>query len=205
MKNSEEIWRQRLWIWLPPLVFFLLNLAAFSVYRLGYAGSVQSLGQTLKEDHGELRRLEAQRLDLERLIDRARANRQRVAALYEDRFSTRRHRLTEITAEVRGMAMKAGLDPREVSYPEEQIEDYGLVKRSFIFSVDGNYAELRKFIDLLERSESFLTLEDVTLGEGNKGPELRMNLRLSTLFAKEGAPETPRAAAPAPRRKAGAG
>ena len=56
------------------------------------------------------------------------------------------------------MARKAGLVPRSISYPEQEIQDYGLIKRSFIFSVAGTYVNLRKFITLLERSHSFLTL-----------------------------------------------
>ena len=38
MRSRGEIWRQRLWIWLPALLFFLANATAFSVYKLGYAG-----------------------------------------------------------------------------------------------------------------------------------------------------------------------
>ena len=40
MSNGDVIWRQRLWVWLPALVFFLANAAAFSVYRFGFAGDV---------------------------------------------------------------------------------------------------------------------------------------------------------------------
>src|SRR5262249_7156107 len=38
-------------------------------------------------------------------------------------------------------------------------------KRSFVFEVDGTYLDLRKFINLLELSDSFLTLEAVSLSE----------------------------------------
>jgi Tfp pilus assembly protein PilO len=190
MTQSDEIWRQRLWIWLPALVFFLANAGAFTVYRLGYAGNVQSLARDIDTEKDELKKLEANRLGLEKLIERADANRRQVDSLY-DRFATRRQRLTEVTAEVQSLAKRAGLDPRSLSYPEEEIEDYGLVKRSFIFSVDGNYLALRKFLNLLELSDSFLTLEDASVSETSKGEELRMNLTLSTLFTKE-RPPTPK-------------
>ena len=55
--------------------------------------------------------------------------------------------------------------PRALNYPEEQIQQYGLIKRSFIFNVDGTYTDLRKFINLLELSDSFLTLESAGLTE----------------------------------------
>jgi Tfp pilus assembly protein PilO len=184
MTSGEEIWRQRLWIWVPALVFFLANAGAFTVYRLGYAGNVQTLAEGIETEKVELKKLQAERGSLEKLITRADANRREVDTLYE-RFATRRQRLTEVTAEVQSLARKAGLDSRSFAYPEQEIEDYGLVKRSFIFSVDGSYVDLRKFINLLDLSDSFLTLEEVTLSETTKGQELRMNLTLSTLFTKE--------------------
>ena len=70
-----------------------------------------------------------------------------------------------MTAEVKDLAKRAGLAPRSITYPEEQIQQYGLIKRSFIFSVEGTYADLRTFINLLELSDSFLTLEDASLAE----------------------------------------
>ncbi|HEX3128628.1 MAG TPA: hypothetical protein VH394_14950 [Thermoanaerobaculia bacterium] len=187
MKDQSEIWRQRLWIWLPALLFFLANAVAFSVYRFGYAGQVQSLESDMESVREQLKPLEQKRIVLERRLQRARAAETEVQNLYSDRFSTRSQRLTRIMNEVKTLARQAGLNPKSISYPQQEIEDYGLVKRSFIFSVGGTYAEFRQFLNLLELTDSFLTLEAVTLSEegGDEGPELQMNLTLSTLFARE--------------------
>jgi hypothetical protein len=75
-----------------------------------------------------------------------------------------------------------------VSYPTEPLEAYGLRRRAFVFSVQGTYPDLRKFINLLELSDTFLTLEQVTLSESSGGA-LGIQLRVSTLFATgEGVP-----------------
>jgi Tfp pilus assembly protein PilO len=194
MTNGENIWRQRLWVWVPAVIFFLANLAAFGVYRLGYAGDVASLERSLKDRQADLHKVDTRRAELDRLIGGARSNHQRIIQLYDERFSTRRRRLTSVTAEVKKLASQAGLEPRDISYPEEEIEDFGLVKHSFAFGVEGSYLELRKFLNLLELSDSFLTLEEVNLTGDAKGPELRISLVLSTLFEKEGsaAEEAPR-------------
>jgi len=84
--SSPEIWRQRVWVWLPALVFFLLNLAAFAVYRLGYAGNIQSLETELDGQHHELATLKARQRELDSLLLRADANRRRFEELYDDRF-----------------------------------------------------------------------------------------------------------------------
>ena len=187
MKDQSEIWRQRLWIWLPALLFFLANAVAFSIYRFGYAGQVQSLGADMASVREQLAPLQEHRAALENRLRRARAAEAAVRELYADRFSTRSQRFTRLQTEVKTLARKAGLNPKMITYPKQDIEDYGLVKRSFVFPVEGTYGELRQFLNLLELTDSFLTLEAVTLSEesSDQGPELRMSLTLSTLFARE--------------------
>jgi type IV pilus assembly protein PilO len=187
MRGRDEIWRLRLWVWVPALVFFLANATAYVVYRFGFADRVESLNASLEQRQKELAPLAAERTRLERLIQRSQRNDVEIRRLYEERFSTRSQSLTRITREFYQLARTAGLDPGTVSYPQREIEEYGLVKRSIVFSVDGTYLELRKFINLLEVSESFLTLEEVTLAgeEAEQGPELHIRLVLSTLFARE--------------------
>ena len=187
MRDQSEIWRQRLWVWLPALLFFLANATAFTIYRLGYADQVQSLEARLEEVDKELAPETRTSRVLEQRLQKAKATEVAVRQLYDDVFATRSERLTRVTAEVRSLARKAGLNPRTIAYPQKEIEDYGLIKRSFVFPVDGTYVELRQFLNLLELSDSFLTLESITLSEegSDEGPELRMNLTLSTLFAEE--------------------
>jgi Tfp pilus assembly protein PilO len=203
MRSASEIWRQRLWVWVPALLFFLANATAYTIYRFGFADRVASLQEDLKERRERLDPLDARRQKLQTLLDRSKRNDLEIRKLYAESFSTRRARLTNINNEVKTLARKAGLDPRSFSYPEEQIQQYGLIKRSFIFSVEGSYVNLRKFINLLELSDSFLTLESINLmpgtserqGKGRgglaqaapspEGSELRISLTLSTLFARD--------------------
>lgn len=186
MTDPREIWRRRLWVWLPAVIFFVTNAAAWSVYKLGYAGQIEGVEQSLAEKTRARDLRLKERRDLEAQVEQVRTNRAQVSELYTKRFATRRQRLTAVTAEIKDLAAKAGLDPSAFTYPEEEIEDFGLVKRSFLFSVEGTYAELRKFVNLLELSPSFLTVEEVQLtGGGEDGPELRLSLIVSTLFAKE--------------------
>ena len=208
MRDQSEIWRQRLWIWLPALLFFLANAVAFSIYRFGYADRVAALEEDLEETREQLQPLQNERARLERLLVEARTTETQMAQLY-DRFSTRSQRMTSATAEVRSLVRKAGMNFRSVTYPERQIEDFGLIKRSFVFSVSGTYAELRQLINLLELSPSFLILDEIRLSESTgeegeeRGSDLRISLTLSTLFAgepgeSEGAGSARRAEAPAP-------
>jgi len=56
MKGPGEIWRQRLWVWVPALLFFLANATAYTVYRFGFADRVASLQEDLKTQKDRLDR-----------------------------------------------------------------------------------------------------------------------------------------------------
>jgi len=185
VRAPGEIWRQRLWIWVPALVFFLANAGAFAVYKLGYAGRIESLDDRLKELAQQQEDLKKKSQLANGMITSVRTNEAQVEQLYTDRLSTRSQRLTSVTAEVKKLAKEAGLVPKAITYPEEEIQEYNLIKRSFVFSVAGTYAELRKFISLLEASHSFLTIDEATVVNSTEGPELRIDLSLSTLFAND--------------------
>jgi type IV pilus assembly protein PilO len=160
-----DIWRQRLWVWATALAFLVVNCVGLLVYQLGYSDRVKTLQVDLHDQGARLAEAHAERQQLEGQLRQVRINRERILQLYDEHFSTRRRRLTGVTAEVKDLAKRAGLVPRSIAYPEEQIQQYGLIKRSFVFTVEGTYADLRKFINLLELSDSFLTLEEASLSE----------------------------------------
>jgi Tfp pilus assembly protein PilO len=202
VKAPGEIWRQRLWVWVPALLFFLANAGAFAVYKLGYAGRIESLDDRLKELAQQHQQLTDKSQQAATMIALVRTNEAQVEQLYTDRLSTRSQRLTTIDSEVKKLAAEAGLRPRSISYPEQEIEEYNLVKRSFVFSVEGTYTELRKLISLLETSRSFLSIDEITVANQTEagGKELRVDLKISTLFARDadsGPPPMPAARAAA--------
>jgi Tfp pilus assembly protein PilO len=180
-----EIWRQRLWIWVPALLFFLANVVAFAVYTVGYGGRLDALDDTLAAQEQKLKTLKAEQRDAEAMLTRVRTNEQQVQQLYAERLSTRSRRLTGIHAEVQAMAQKAGLVPRAFTFPERDIEEFGLVQRSYVFTVQGTYAELRRFINLIEASRSFLSIDEVRVSGNADEPELSIAIKISTLFARD--------------------
>lgn len=190
MRDQSEIWRQRLWVWLPALLFFLANAVAFSIYRFGYADRVQALNEDLDKVQEELQPVQARRVELETLLRKARTTETQVAQLY-GLFSTPSQRSTSAMTEVRNLSRRAGLDFRSINYGKREVEDIGLIRHSFTFSVAGTYGELRQFINLLELSPSFLILDEIGLSESSgeegveRGSELRITLTLSTLYTGE--------------------
>ncbi|MFP3940586.1 MAG: hypothetical protein ACLF0P_09795 [Thermoanaerobaculia bacterium] len=181
MIQGLAILRRRLWVWVPALVFFAANLALLSTYRLVYADRVEARRETLEDREADLAELEERSRELSELVSTARGSRERLRDLYRERLATERDRFTAVTAEIRELARRAGLEPSAMSYPTEEIGEYGLVERRFTFSVQGTYEELRRFVNFLELTSSFVALEQVSLSE-DEGARLGIRLSLSTLF-----------------------
>lgn len=177
----KETFRRYWKVWVPPLALVVLDLCALVGYQLLFAGNVVQLRAEVDAEQARLERIAAQRSELAELVLRARHSRAGIERLYASSFGTERERLTDWIREVKELAEQSGLVPSAITYPHEDLVDYGLLERSFIFPVRGSYTSLRQFINLLELTESFVVLEGVSMNESE--PELQISLSLSTLFA----------------------
>ena len=180
---SQSIWRRNLRSWLPPLLVFVVALAALLVYRLVFAGEARAGGRQVERREAEVAGLTEERERGERLVQRLVDNQRRIEEFRGQRLATEAERLTRVIAEVKELARRAGVEPSTIRYPEERLHEVGLTRRSIVFSVDGDYGGLRRFINFLELSDHFLTLEEVSLsGRAGESNVLRISLRVSTLF-----------------------
>lgn len=202
MRSVAPLWTERWRVWAPALAFFALNLALLLLYRFAYAGRVAALEERFAGRRAEQVAVEERRRELDELVARADRSRTLLAEFYRERVASESARLTRVIAEVKELARRSGLNPSTISYPEQQLADYRLVKKSFVFGVEGTYQELRQFINLLEVSPTFLTLEQISLSDaGQATPTLRISLRLAAYFrlGEEGEEGT----APAPAAESG--
>jgi hypothetical protein len=127
--NALQLWRERWRTWVPALGFFLFNIAALLLYQFVFSNRVALLEDRVQALTTSVKGLAEQRADLEKKAGRVDSYREQIAALYRDRFSTERQRLTRTLAEFKKLATEAGLQPQSVSYPEQELAEYGLVKK----------------------------------------------------------------------------
>jgi len=187
MTLGRGIWRRGLLLWLPALLFFVANLVALLVFQARYAGRAEVSQEELATAERDVENVVERRRELEERLAGIDTTRRQVEEFYAQRLAPESERLTRIIAEVKDLASRSGLQPQAISYPQQVIEDYGLRQRSLVFQVEGTYADLRKLVNLLEISDSFLTLEQVSLsGQGGAGARLAIQLRISTLFSIDG-------------------
>lgn len=180
-------WRKEVRLWLPALGLLVVNLTAFGVYRLFLSDNVEARARRVEQARTNYDLVVGQRERAERMAVRADRNERRLERLYKNRFKTEEQRITKVIAEVKSLAKRAGLDPPRINYPDEAIESYGLLKRSIVFGVDGSYSSLRRFINFLELTDSFVILEELRPSENYDATSSRLSisLRISTLFVAD--------------------
>lgn len=186
MSHPFEAWRRRVRLWTVPLVFFALNLAAFAVYHTTFAGNVEALQDLVLAAARDREAIAAERGTSIAYLERLEGRRDTVEQLYSQTFATEAERLTDVIREAKRLAHQAGLTPRNITYPDTLLEAQGMVEKKIVFPVDGTYDQLRRFINFLELSDEFLTLERVSLNESQgtgATPVLSIQLELSTVFA----------------------
>ncbi len=176
-------WRERWLWWMPALVLLILNLIAWGWFEAAYSGSAESLNQSLERRVAEIDELKTMVNRQRWVLGKVKATEAHVARFSSSRLASPEARLTAVLREVRQLAAKAGLEPSTFSYPEDQLSEFGLEKRWVNFSIRATYMELRRFINLLELSDSFLTLEDLSLSGRPEDKQLRISLQVSTLFS----------------------
>lgn len=183
---SLSAWRRHPRLWVPAAVFLLVNLGFLGAYRLALAEEAE-LGRGLLDRRGaELQRTQELRQALEVAWEDARAAENGLADFYSDRLATEERMLTTVIAKVKGLAAQAGLEPAAIKYDKDEIQLQDLIQRRIVFGVDGTYGQLRQFINFLELSESFLILEEVSLGSRDEGSGvLGIDLTISTMFAEQ--------------------
>jgi hypothetical protein len=177
-------WRARWWRWALPLAVVIANVVFLIVHPGRTGAGFADMQQELERETLALQSLADKEKAVEAVLDDARSSREALSVLYRNGFSTQAERLTRLITEVKELAQRAGLEPTSISYPEEELDDYGLVRMSLVFSVQGAYPQVRMLVNLLEQSDLFLVLEQVGLSNSSAS-QLGINLQLSTFFVRD--------------------
>jgi hypothetical protein len=79
------------------------------------------------------------------------------------------------------LARSAGIRTEGFSFRQQPPDKRGITQIEISTTVDGDYPSVVKFIDSLERSDSFYILDSLSLASGTAGA-LKLNLQLRTFF-----------------------
>ncbi len=96
-----------------------------------------------------------------------------------------------LLAELEDTSRKAGIKQREITFSFEPLEGSETLTKAVITATyEGNYTDLVRFINELDRSPRFLILDSLGAAPQQGSQGLGITLRM-TAFVREGGPDTP--------------
>jgi Tfp pilus assembly protein PilO len=175
-------WRDRLRV--PLLVVVALNVGVYLAYTMPRSLKERSAAARASVLRGELER---DRRITAALRDRAEA--MKTNRTDADRFYARlgpKDTLSQVRAEITAIARELGLKVGALSYSPEGVKGgEGVAQLLMRMSVAGTYRELVAFLDRLERSSYFVTVDQIQIGKRGTG-EGDLDIALSAFYRVPG-------------------
>jgi Tfp pilus assembly protein PilO len=182
------MWRERRWLLILLSIVLLANVVFFFTYRVRQQARIDELKSRREALSARVDDLRAQRQQTESELQRLSAVQADIRHIYDVRWATPNERLTPLLLELRRLAEKSRLQPQSRSYRFEKAraQALGTEPMTISFGVRGSYDQVRQMINLVELSEQFVFIDEISLtGDAAAPSSLAVNLSLKTLFRAE--------------------
>jgi hypothetical protein len=180
------IWRERRILLAILGVLLVANAIFFFTYRVQYESRLRDLDDRRQQSDARLTQARAHRLGAEGRVALYRKVQHDVRDVYDKQWGTEQQRLTALISEVKRLALASNMVPASTSYSRASVsqprkgstpaEEMGIA-----FTVQGDYQQVRRLINLLELSRQFVIIDQVSLSSPDT-QNLTLTLRLKTLF-----------------------
>lgn len=161
----------------------IIAMLGVDVLALGIAfspliGSGDARKQQMQQLSTELRQKTRQVEPLRGLDKKVVLAKQEIDDFYRDRLPTRESAVSE---EMGKLAAQNGVKILQAKYDTQEPEAVGLSPFQVEAACQGNYLQLVKFINALERDKTFFIVNSVVLGDAQNGT-VKLQLKLETFL-----------------------
>ena len=164
--------RQKLKIAIAAMV--VADVVAAGVLFSPLVGSAESRRTQMRQLSAELQKKAHDVQPLIGMDKKIVVAKDQIGEFYKGRFAARD---SELTTELGKLAAENGIRIQTAKYKEEEPETSGIVPVEIAGSFSGDYLQLVRFINTLERSKMFFTVDSVELaGEGTGTVRLQIGL-----------------------------
>lgn len=184
MRRLPDLRENRILIMLGLLLWLGLNLAWLFLVNMPRSQGLASADERVQSLRRETSLRDREVRELRHAVDRIR-NREHTLELFFDQvLADKSKRMVPIQRELREIAIRHRIDPKQISYTHVPVEDAeDMVRFGASFPLRGGYQALRLFIRDIERSENFLIIESIDLTTSREGGALlALNIQVSTMF-----------------------
>lgn len=167
------------------IIVILINAVLLALVVLPRGNAIVSL----QSQYGRLRSLVAadqkNARELKARVERLQRAQSDLKKIYSEILLARRDGVVSIRLELEDLAHQLQIQRGDFGYSYKDIDEFGLQEFSLSVPVDGNYRNIRKFINSIERSKHFLILDKVNLSSDKQVNVLSLDFRLSTYLVKD--------------------
>lgn len=150
------------------------DLVAAAILFSPLVGSADSRQQLMNQLSAELRTKTREVEPLRGMDKKILLAKDQIGQFYKDRFGSRD---SDIAGELGKLATENGVRIVQAKYKEEDAEASGIVPVEIEGNFSGDYLQLVRFINALERSKLFFTVDSVNLAGESAGP-VRLEVKL---------------------------
>jgi hypothetical protein len=176
--------RLRRWLLMGLAVLAGLNALVFLSYTLRRVHGERRLAERRKQVEQELQQELAVAAHRRRQVETIRLNTADVQRFYGDTVGGRAAALVPVLSAIEGFAREGGMRPGAASYRAADVKGLPLDQFEITMPVEGSYRQLVALVQRLERSQYFLTLDEVRLSRDSRGQGAELALMLSCYFKK---------------------
>jgi Tfp pilus assembly protein PilO len=166
----------------------LANIVAALIVFKPWGGSAEDLARQQAGMRQQLTTMQVRLAQTKALVVKAQRARKEGDAFLSEYTTDRRTTFSTIFAELERVAHEAGIQPKPVNYELEAVEGSDTLSQMTITAAyEGNYANLTKFVNLLDKSPRFLIIEGLTAApqQSNTGDTLSVTIKLDTFVRIE--------------------
>jgi Tfp pilus assembly protein PilO len=177
-------WRRRALIVLA--VGAALNGVVYGAYTLPRTLAERRLAERQQMLEVEIQRERLAAQSQQRQAETIRANTEDVRRFYATTVGGRASSLVPVLRSIEGMAREGGMRPGAAGYRAQDVKGAPLDRFVITMPVAGTYRQLVSFVQRLEQSPYFLTLDEVRFSGEGTGSRAELAMVLSCYFRESG-------------------
>lgn len=169
-------------------VLVAANIVAALIAFKPWGGSAEDLARQREDLRQRLVTMQARLAGTRLLVGKAERARKEGDNFLAEYTTDRRRTFSTIAAELEHTAQEAGIRPRPASYELQPVEGSDTLSQMTITAAyEGSYANLTKFLNLLDRSPRFLIIESLMAApqQTSAADLLSVSIKLDTFVREE--------------------
>ena len=188
MTEKPSVWRERLsspltWHYAGFSLLLLVVIVLGTRFGLDWAATSAHATDVLSSKQVELKALELQTTPLRGLDKRVDLTREQIQGFYDKRIPAK---YSSILEEVGNLSVKSGVRLSRMQYTQG-VAGRDLTEIAMDAGVTGEYSQIMRFINSLERDKNFFVIRAMGL-TGQQGGLVNLRLRFSTWLRPENVP-----------------